>query len=127
MIGVDICSTARCFKLFNKYGDRFLKKFLHQEEIIKFQSCTHILQKQQYLASRWAAKEATFKALSSVSNKILSLPFPDIRVSNSKNGSPIIELDKPQEDKLKELGIKQIHISLSHEVNLTIAFVLLQL
>lgn len=44
------------------YSHRFMVKVLHHNEILQIQQLPLIQNKVQYLASRWAAKEALVKA-----------------------------------------------------------------
>ena len=63
-IGVDIVKVARLGSLLKKdTANRFLQKALHPEEIQRLHLLVNDTQKAQYLASRWAAKEALVKAL----------------------------------------------------------------
>ena len=62
-IGIDIVSNARMSKLLAKStADRFLQKALHRSEIDKYKSIELEKNAVQYMASRWAAKEALVKA-----------------------------------------------------------------
>lgn len=126
MIGVDICSTSRCLKIFDKYGERFLTKYLHEIEKNHFKMLSLNCQKQQFLASRWAAKEATYKALSLMSHKRISLPYTDIEIRKSSNQVPCLIFHNQSENILQMLGVKDLHLTISHETSLAIAFVLLR-
>lgn len=71
--GVDIAKIARFSQTYQKYGERYLKKALHPNEITQFHNIVDINDgKARFLASRWALKEAVIKA----SGK--RLLFPDI-------------------------------------------------
>ena len=60
-VGVDLIENARMLKLIQK--DNFLRKVLHPSEITKFHTISTEEGKVQYLASRWATKEAIIKAV----------------------------------------------------------------
>jgi len=92
-IGCDIVDIDR-IKL--KISD----KILCEEELLKFNDSKN---KEQFLASRFAAKEAIIKA---TNKKYL---FKDIIISNDKYGAPTTNIE----------GIK---ITISHEKNIAIAF-----
>ena len=61
--GIDIAKISRFAQTYEKYGDRYLKKALHPNEIAQFQNLADINDtKARFLASRWALKEAVIKA-----------------------------------------------------------------
>lgn len=63
-IGVDVVKISRIHNILQKnYHKRFLVKVLHQKEFDYFNTLTDEDYQAQYVASRWAAKEATVKAL----------------------------------------------------------------
>ena len=62
-IGVDIAANIRFKQIIEKSSkDRFLNKVLHNREIEIFYKKQVLDVQVQYLASRWAAKEALVKA-----------------------------------------------------------------
>ena len=113
-IGVDIVSISRIKRLHERYGDRFLKKAYHQEEIEIFQNCKqHNVNKYDYLASRWAAKEAVQKAISSP--RIL---FPEIFVTSSDdptNRRPCLKFEGLLARICAERNICSSHVSISQK------------
>ena len=124
-IGVDIVSISRIKRLHERYGDRFLKKAYHQEEIEIFQNCKqHCVNKYDYLASRWAAKEAVQKAISSP--RIL---FPEIFVTSSDdsmNRRPCLKFEGLLARICAERNICSSHVSISHEEDKAVANVILE-
>ena len=71
----------------------------------------------EHLASRFAAKEAFFKACG-----ITPMSWKDIEVGSLKNGEPVLKIS----DKLKEkIRFESIKISLSQTRRNAIAFVML--
>ncbi|MDN5076371.1 holo-ACP synthase, partial [Aliarcobacter butzleri] len=56
MIGIDITSTDRIKKMYEKFGDKFYEKFLNPDEI-------ELIKKPETAAGFWAAKEAASKAI----------------------------------------------------------------
>jgi holo-[acyl-carrier protein] synthase len=63
-IGVDLVKISRIQQILHKnYHKRFLVKVLHKQELDYFNTLTDEDYQAQFVASRWAAKEATVKAL----------------------------------------------------------------
>ena len=64
-VGVDITKTARIQRLLAKgpyYHERFLTGTFHETEVAAYHKKEADEVKAQYLASRWALKEAMVKA-----------------------------------------------------------------
>ncbi len=106
-IGVDIVSHRRIKSIFNKYGDRFVKRVLSEKEQKEF---SRVKDKVSFLSSRWAAKEALVKALGE------TFIFSQVSVLK-EDGKPFINLD---------FSGKKVHISLSHEKDYSIAFAVVE-
>jgi holo-[acyl-carrier protein] synthase len=107
-IGVDICKNQR-MKL------EIYKKILSDEEITAFDSLKLEKRKIEYLCSRFAAKEAVFKALSQTGIKVL---IREIVILSDELGRPIVK--KPV---YKD---KQILVSISHEIDYSIAYAVVE-
>ncbi len=111
-IGIDIVKTSRIANLFDKWGDRFLEKIGIGAEHIKSKRYTY-----EHLAGIFAAKEATFKALSAVGIKT---SLKDIKVVK-ENGKPMVKLPFRIKNKLSVIGANRVHISISHEREFAVA------
>lgn len=102
--GTDIIEVKRIQKNIEEKGDKFLKKIYTQNEIDYCESKK--VQKFQSYAARFAAKEATFKALSKYID--FEYSWKDFEVENDKNGKPILKLHF----KIDEL--EELELSISH-------------
>ncbi len=108
-IGLDIVDVSRIKKDVERFGDRFVKRILGEMEISTF--VTRI-DKEVFLAGRFAAKEAVIKGLSPFLEKRPSLNV--IEIVNDTTGHP--ELSLPTEIQ-KKLGKAKCILSLTHERN----------
>ncbi len=72
-IGVDIVEIARM----KPHDDHFVNMILSDQEKKMFANLTSITNKKQFLASRWASKEALFKATN------LKKPFNTITIKDN--------------------------------------------
>ena len=78
----------------------------------------------EHYAARFAAKEAFFKAIGTgVSGK---LEFLQVEITNSPEGLPKINIFDEALIIAKEAGVKNIHLSISHESKYAIATVILE-
>lgn len=112
-IGVDIACNNRFKKMVN--NDALRLKILSKAEEQKYNDITSEDRKKEYLSSRFATKEALIKALKRI------IPMEQISVLNNEDGSPYIDFEKKadEEDLI-------IHVTLSHEKENSVAFVILE-
>lgn len=121
-IGTDIVHINRMRDSLEKYGDKFARRILTEREFLEF---TNKNDKAAYLAKRFAAKEATAKAMGTGFSNGLSLQH--IGVKNDEVGKPELELLEVAEKFLLDNNIKQTHLSLADEKDYAVAFVTLGL
>lgn len=118
-IGTDIVQIDRIKKIYDKYKYTFLEKNFHPKECEYFFTLD-ASKAISYLAKRFAAKEAIAKAFGSGIGNNLS--FKDIAILNDKLGAPYVEIFS---DNSKDITDKKIHISLSDDYPIAIAFVVI--
>lgn len=99
-IGVDLVKISR----FKDVNQHFIERILTKEEKLEYEKRED---KIKYLASRFAAKEAYFKATQDIH-------YLNVSVLNNENGAPYI------------LNKKNIHLSLSDEDEYVIAYLILE-
>lgn len=109
-IGTDIVQIARIEASIQKYGKKFIDRFLSPDEQKRLSN------KPESLAGYWAAKEAIAKALGCGIGADLS--FWDIILSKNTKGSPCFELSEAAK---KRFSISQSSLSISHDGGFAIA------
>ena len=72
------------------------------------------------LAARFAAKEALAKALGSPG----SLSWQDATVVRGEHGRPYWQVRASVQDRMDDLGVTRLHLSLSHDAGVASAFVI---
>ena len=120
--GVDIVKNSRIkHSIKNK---KFLKRIYTLTEINI--SNSRKINKVEYFAKRFAAKEAFVKAIGTGFSK--NINFKDINIKNRKNGKPFININ----NKLKKIILNKFKISklkcflsMSDEKNYSISFVII--
>lgn len=120
-VGVDLIHVPRIARVWQRYGDKFLRKYLHPAEIQQVHQRSPV-RATQYLAARWAVKESFYKALGGAR----TIPFPQIRVAENEYGRPYIVQEGKLKQILDEVGITSTLVSISHEKDYAIANVILQ-
>ena len=130
-IGVDIIENNR-FKKWENYPSKvFYKTFTEKEYSYGIRNGFS----SQFFASRFAAKEAFYKALSQAlfKQKKLDTKFPFLSIANKieivKNewNIPELKIDWPSISVIANLEIPEFstHLSISHEGKMSIAFVII--
>lgn len=107
--GIDIVEVKRIEQAFQRWGNKFLKKFLRAEEI---EYCMKQSNPAPSIAARFAGKEAISKAFGTgIGTK---LNWHDLEIIHGEHSRPIVKLHGKATDLLTELGGKTPHISLTH-------------
>jgi len=114
MIGIDLIKLDRMKNSIERFGDRFLKRFLSSDEIL-------LIKNPKTAAGFWAAKEACSKALGCGIGKECS--FHDIILSKTSKGAPKINLSQHLLDDYK---IKDMSVSITHDGDYAIAVVAIE-
>jgi holo-[acyl-carrier protein] synthase len=118
-VGTDICSVSRIAKTYSRFGNKFLKRILTASETEYVLSAPPNIA--QRLAVRFAAKEAASKALGVGWRGI---DFKEIEVTKEHTGAPCLQLHGRAKMLAASLGLTDFEISLTHEKDYAIAYVL---
>jgi holo-[acyl-carrier protein] synthase len=121
-IGTDIVQIERIRKILKKNKDAFVMRVLTQHEQALFANRGDSA---NFLAKRFAAKEAFAKAMGTGIGSVVS--FQDLMIKNDDKGKPFFIPSEKLRLKLLELQIKKAHLSLSDESANAVAFVVLEL
>lgn len=118
--GVDIIEVDRIKKSIEKYGTRFLERVFTKDEIEYCNSKKS--HKFQSFAGRFAAKEATFKAISRNLDNKYSVSWKDIEIVNDIQGRPKLSLLNIDTKKIESVDISISHCELYAIANVTILY-----
>ncbi len=124
-IGVDIISLVRIKEIYQRHSEHFLTKILtlqEQQKLSKLKDRRFF----EYVAGRFAAKEAVAKALGTGIGTKLS--WHDITITEN-NGKPEVLINKSSFSKIYPNLLSEninFHLSISHEKEQVIAFVTLE-
>jgi len=119
--GTDLIDIRRIERALARFGHRFAHRVLVDDEYQRF--CAH-MKPAHYLAKRFAAKEAFSKAMGT------GIHFPvnwhNVSVTNERSGRPYFKFSEPLAALLEQRGVSRAHLSLSDEVEMACAFVVLE-
>ena len=121
-VGVDVVDLARLQRAVDRFGDRFLARIYTSDELFYARG------RVPELAARFAAKEAVSKALG-VGMRHLSrqgIGWHEVEVLSDLRGKPLLRLSGHAAALAEELGLREWAVSLSHERDRALAFVVAQ-
>lgn len=118
-LGIDVTEISRIRRLWKKFGLRFAEKILHPAELAALRP-----PEAQFLASRFAVKEAAVKALGTGFSG--GITPGTISVDTLPGGQPALRFHGPAKERFTLLGATCAHISLTHGKETVAAVVILE-
>jgi len=120
-VGTDVVEVGRIEKALARFGDRFARRILCPPELQRFEK--HKL-KANYLAKRFAAKEAFTKALGTGIRAPAN--WHGVWVTNLPSGKPVLNFTGKLKQLMRKRKISSSHLSLSDERGIAFATVILE-
>jgi len=120
-IGTDIVRVGRIRDDLSRFGDRFAERILTANELLEFHQNVN---KANFLARRFAAKEAAVKAMGTGFSNGVQLH--DIEVTHDEQGKPMLAFHGRAREFMQERNVAVAHISLADEQDHAVAFVTLE-
>ena len=120
-VGTDVVEIERIRSALERFGERFARRILCGPELTRFHS--HRLPA-NYLAKRFAAKEAFTKALGTGIHAPAN--WHGVWVRNLPSGKPVLEFSEALKQLLSQRGISSSHVSLTDERGVAMATVILE-
>ena len=119
-IGTDIVHVVRMEKNLERFGEKFPKRILTKNDKADYQK-----EKKQanFLARRFAAKEATVKAMGLGFSG--GLGWRQIGVNHDDKGKPLLEFNGFASEFVRNNDIVETHVSLADENEYAVAVVAL--
>jgi holo-[acyl-carrier protein] synthase len=118
--GIDIIEVERI--AYRVGRDSGFREFVFSKQEIQY--CDSKASPSQHYAARFAAKEAFLKAIGKGWSS--GLVLNEIEIYNEESGRPCLRILGHTESELAPLGIRIIHVSLSHLKNMATAVVILE-
>ncbi len=114
-IGTDIVYLPRIKKVLERFGERFCKKIFKPKELRNL-TCEEI-------GGKFSAKESFVKALGT---GFRGISFYDLEILNDNKGKPYVMVSKKIREKFFNNEDIRIHLSISHEKDYAISFIVLE-
>ena len=120
-VGTDIVELSRVQATFDRFGERFVRRILMEEELQLFRRSK---QPVRFLAMRFAGKEATVKAMGT--GFAHGVWLRDVGILNNDWGRPLVTWSERGRRVCDRLGIGDGHVSLSDDGGLVLAFAVVE-
>jgi holo-[acyl-carrier protein] synthase len=111
-IGIDIIEVARITASLEKFGERFGQRILLPDEMAYCLSHKHPA---QFVAARFAAKEAISKAFGTGIGA--QLGWQDMEIRKKESGEPFVILHGKGKKLFETRGAENLLVSISHTQN----------
>lgn len=112
-VGLDIVDTGRIARAIDRHGDRFLRRILGPDERA---AMAGRLDRAQFVAGRFAAKEAAIKAMADI--LAVRPPYQHIQIVNDPGGRPVYRFHESIRLNLESFTCL---VSISHEKSMAAA------
>ena len=120
-IGIDVCKVERIAESLARFGERMERRLFTADELAY---CRQHQDPLPHLAARFAAKEATSKALGT--GIAGGIGWTQIEVVQPGGRVPTLRLSGAALERFTSLGATKSHLSLSHDGGLGVACVVLE-
>ncbi len=120
-LGLDIAEIDRIEAAITRHGEPILERLYTPSEV---EYCESHRNKYERYAGRFAAKEATMKALGTGWRR--GVRWRDIEVTREASGKPSLALKGAAKRVADALGVKNICVTITHSGNLAVAEVILE-
>ena len=120
-IGSDLAEVARIRASRERFGERFLQRIYTETEIAYSLAKANI---DERLAARFAAKEAGMKALGT--GLAGGVTWRDFAIDREPSGKPTLTLSGAAARIAAQIGVRRVHLTLTHTAELAMAFVVME-
>ncbi|MFQ5546912.1 MAG: holo-ACP synthase [Woeseia sp.] len=120
-VGADIIELNRIQDTYDRFGEHFVDRLLMDEERELFERNKWPT---RFLAMRFAAKEATVKAMGTGFRH--GMWIRDVGILNNDWGRPVVIYSERGKSVCERLGIGASHISLTDDAGLIMAFAVVE-
>ena len=118
-IGIDLVEVARIARLLERHGDRALHRICNEGEADPRRAVLD-----QHVAGLFAAKEAVLKALGT--GWAQGTAFRQVEIVRTPGGAPGVRLHDVAAARAEALGVRRIHLSITHERGFAAAVAVLE-
>lgn len=119
-IGIDSVSISEFRQIAGRMSKGALQRLFTVQEITEAKK---LKKPEEYLAARFAVKEAVFKAIAHLTNE-KAFDLRIVETLNMADGYPYINRTSELERIIKQTDVAVLHVSITTEKNIATAFVI---
>ncbi|HEV2177048.1 MAG TPA: holo-ACP synthase [Terriglobia bacterium] len=119
--GIDLVETSRIRDVLERHREHFVRRLYTPQEIAY---CERFKNQAERYAARFAAKEATFKALGTGWRE--GVRWLDVEVTHLPSGKPQLALSGRAQELAAQLGVRRAELSISHADHYAVAQVIFE-
>jgi len=116
-VGVDLVDIARFERAMGR-TPRLRGRLFAADELVRGGKALPL----RSLAGRFAAKEALIKAL----GQSWDIGWHDMRVVSDAHGNPAFSLEGHAAAAARDLGVANVHVTMTHDAGMAVAFVVVE-
>jgi len=109
-LGLDVVDLSRLAAVLERHGAAFERRVFRAEEI---RTGLRGRPRLAHLGGLFAAKEAVLKALGT--GWAAGVGFRQVVIRRTSSGAPTVELHAAAAARARELGVRTIHLSITHD------------
>jgi len=109
-LGIDVVDLSRLEGVLERHGGAFERRVFLAREIRRGLRGRPRL---AHLGGLFAAKEAVLKALGT--GWAAGVGFRQVEIRRTPSGAPAVELHAAAADRARQLGVRTIHLSITHD------------
>lgn len=118
-LGIDVASIGRIENALSRFGTRFVERILTAEEQEPLEQRAD---RAAFVAGRFAAKEASFKALGGP----VDVGWHDLEVVRGARGAPELRFAGKARVHAERLSVTRVWVSITHDAAVAAAVVVLE-
>lgn len=119
-IGIDMTSVSEIMAISKRLSEGALTRMFTPKELTISRNVSNPA---EYLATRFAAKEAVFKAIAHLLDE-KQFDLRRVETLNRDDGSPYININDYMRDILSRVGVNSLFVSITTEGTLATAFII---
>ena len=123
-LGMDLVENERISQVLQRFGEQFLRRIMRPEELEFVPRPLTTKRACEYVAARFAAREAAVKALGTGFSGGVTLM--DVQVVRSSSGKPEILFFGGAAQRAQAMGVRGVHLTLTHTRDYAAAVVVLE-
>ena len=115
-VGIDLVKVERIERAVSRWGVLFTRRVFTESEL---EYCMKQKSPGTHLAARFGVKEAVMKAFGTGHSR--GVKWTDVELVRLPGGRPSVRLSGRLGDLAREMGLKDAHVSVSHESGFAVA------